>query len=46
MDENWYLFAHDYRMAPPLLLNSTHEKMLDTLPLETLKKYAIDLPKK
>ena len=30
-------------MAPKIFIHATHERMLELVPLETLKKYAIDL---
>ena len=38
-----WLQAYDMRMAPKLLLESTHEKTLELIPIEILKEYAIDL---
>ncbi len=35
--------AMDSGYAPPVILASTHESVLEILPLEDLKKYAIDL---
>jgi uncharacterized protein (DUF2237 family) len=31
--------AHDAGIAPPVVLEATHEKALKYIPLETLKKY-------
>ncbi|HEY9189691.1 MAG TPA: DUF2237 family protein, partial [Sulfurovum sp.] len=30
-------------MAPQIFIHATHQKMLELIDLETLKKYAIDL---
>lgn len=38
----WYE-AHLDGKAPKVILMSTHEKALEIIPIETLKKYAIDL---
>lgn len=34
--------AYNARKAPPLYLRATHEKTLDTVPLEILKEFALD----
>ena len=36
--------AERYGFAPPVFLASTHEKTLEIVPLETLLKYALDVP--
>jgi len=38
-----WLEAHEEGMAPKLFLTRTHKKALDIIPLETLRKYAVDL---
>lgn len=38
-----WLEAHEHKMAPKLRLSSTHIKALDTVPLELMKSYALDL---
>jgi uncharacterized protein (DUF2237 family) len=35
--------AYDAGVAPPIVLHATHEAMLQYVPLEELKQYAIDL---
>jgi uncharacterized protein (DUF2237 family) len=40
---NW-LRAHNDGSAAPVVLASTHEKVLDIVPIETLKEYAVDVP--
>jgi uncharacterized protein (DUF2237 family) len=40
---NW-LRAHSDGSAAPVVLASTHEKVLDIVPIETLKAYAVDVP--
>lgn len=40
---NW-LRAHSDGSAAPVVLASTHERVLDVVPLETLKEYAVDVP--
>jgi uncharacterized protein (DUF2237 family) len=40
--ERW-LEAHEAGKAPRIALQSTHEFVLDLVPFNTLKKYAIDL---
>ena len=35
--------ALDNDMAPPVILESTHESVLELIPFEELKRYAIDL---
>lgn len=36
--------ALDDQAAPPIYLRATHEEALAVVPLETLKKYALDYP--
>ncbi len=38
-----FLQAHEEGLAPKVLLRSTHHRALDIVPLEVLKKHAIDL---
>jgi len=38
-----WLEAHEENMAPRIHLSRTHIKALDTVPMELLKKYAVDL---
>lgn len=40
--ERW-LEAHEAGKAPRIALQSTHEFVLDLVPFDTLKKYALDL---
>ena len=40
---NW-LRAHNDGSAAPVVLASTHEKVLDVVPLEILEQYAVDVP--
>ena len=40
---NW-LRAHRDGSAAPVVLASTHEKVLDIVPIETLEEYAVDVP--
>lgn len=40
--QRWYE-AYQADMAPKVVLMSTHEKALDIIPIEILKKYAVDL---
>lgn len=40
---NW-LRAHHDGAAAPVVLASTHEKVLDLVPLEILQQYAVDVP--
>lgn len=40
---NW-LRAHDAGAAAPVVLASTNEKVLDLVPLEILRQYAVDVP--
>jgi Uncharacterized protein conserved in bacteria len=37
-----WLEAHFAGMAPPIYLESTHERMLEFIDLETLQRYAMD----
>jgi len=38
-----WLEAHEDGMAPRVFLTRTHQKALEVVPLETLRKYAVDL---
>lgn len=38
-----WLEAHQFNCAPKLFLKRTHIKALETIPLETLKPFAVDL---
>lgn len=38
-----WLEAHEEGMAPQVFLTRTHKKALEVVPLETLRKYAVDL---
>lgn len=40
---NW-LRAHNDGFAAPVVLASTHQKVLDIIPLEILQQYAVDVP--
>ena len=40
--EGW-LEAEQQGMAPRVWLQRTHQKALDTVPMETLRRYAVDL---
>lgn len=40
---NWAR-AHNDGVAAPVVLASTHEAVLDLVPLEVLKQYAVDVP--
>ena len=40
---NW-LRAHREGCAAPVVLASTHERTLDVVPLEVLRKHAVDVP--
>ncbi|SRX94260.1 hypothetical protein [Conexibacter woesei DSM 14684] [Mycobacterium shimoidei] len=40
---NW-LVAHRDGCAAPVVLASTHERALETVPLEVLRQYAVDVP--
>ncbi|CAJ1584557.1 DUF2237 domain-containing protein [[Mycobacterium] wendilense] len=40
---NW-LRAHNAGCAAPVVLACTHERTLDVVPLETLRRYAVDVP--
>jgi len=40
--ERW-LEAHQHNMAPRVYLSRTHKRALSTIPLELLRKYAVDL---
>lgn len=39
-----WLQAHEAGRAAPVVLASTHERALEVVPLETLRRYAIDVP--
>jgi len=38
-----WLEAHEQGMAPKVYLRSTHQRALEIVPLETLRKFAVDL---
>lgn len=38
-----WLEAHDHDMAPPVYLAGTHQRATEVIPLDTLKRYALDL---
>ena len=38
-----FVQAHKVGMAPQIFIHATHERMLELIDLETLKRYAIDL---
>lgn len=40
---NW-LRAHQDGLAAPVVLASTHESVLEIIPLETLQQYSVDVP--
>jgi uncharacterized protein len=40
---NW-LRAHNDGMAAPVVLASTHQRVLDLVPLDVLKQHAVDVP--
>lgn len=40
---NW-LRAHEDGKACPVVLASTHERTLDSVPLDVLRRYAVDVP--
>jgi uncharacterized protein len=40
---NW-LRAHEDGSACPVVLASTHERTLDSVPLDVLQRYAVDVP--
>ncbi len=40
---NW-LRAHRDGAAAPVVLAATHERVLDIVPLDTLREYAVDIP--
>lgn len=40
---NW-LRAHEDGFACPVVLASTHERTLESVPLEVLRRYAVDVP--
>jgi uncharacterized protein (DUF2237 family) len=39
-----WLEAHVAGVAAPVVLASTHERALETVPLEVLREYAVDVP--
>lgn len=39
-----WLQAHEAGVAPPVVLEATHERALRVIPLETLRTYAVDVP--
>ncbi|MGW5362814.1 DUF2237 family protein [Actinopolymorpha pittospori] len=39
-----WLQAFEAGVAPPVVLAATHESARDIIPLETLRKYAVDVP--
>ncbi|MDT4944653.1 MAG: uncharacterized protein QOH14_1386 [Pseudonocardiales bacterium] len=39
-----FLQAHLDGAAPPVVLAATHERALETVPLEILRRYAVDVP--
>ena len=41
--QNWWL-AHEAGVAAFVVLASTHERALETVPLEVLREYAVDVP--
>ena len=47
--QSWCLGGHSFvkaiqdGMAPQIFIHSTHQRMLELIDLETLKKYALDL---
>ncbi len=40
-----WLEAHEAGLAPPLFLQSTHERVLELIQLDVLLPYALDLPR-
>jgi uncharacterized protein len=38
-----WLEAHEHGMAPRVILKGTHERALEIVPLEVLKRFAVDL---
>ena len=40
---NW-LLAHTAGVAAPVVLASTHERVLDLMPLDVLQEHAVDVP--
>jgi uncharacterized protein (DUF2237 family) len=41
--QNWRL-AHEAGVGAFVVLAATHERALDTVPLEVLRDYAVDVP--
>lgn len=39
----WFFKSIEDNMAPKIFLHSTHKRILEIVPLEILKKYALDL---
>ena len=39
-----WLDAFEAGVAPPVVLEATHEQALDVIPLELLRRYAVDVP--
>ncbi|MCW2495191.1 DUF2237 domain-containing protein [Jatrophihabitans sp.] len=39
-----FLQAHQDGVAPPVVLAATHERAMDVVPLEVLRRYAVDVP--
>ncbi|AHH20395.1 hypothetical protein NONO_c56150 [Nocardia nova SH22a] len=39
-----WLHAHEDGVAAPVVLAATHENALEVVPMETLRKYAVDVP--
>jgi uncharacterized protein (DUF2237 family) len=39
-----WLHAHEDGAAAPVVLAATHEAALDVIPIETLRKFAVDVP--
>ena len=39
-----WLEAFEAGVAPPVVLAATHARAVDTIPLETLRKHAVDVP--
>jgi len=38
-----WLEAHEHNMAPKIFLASTHQRAVEVIPLDILKRYALDL---
>jgi hypothetical protein len=39
-----WLQAYEAGVAPPVVLAATHERATDIVPLEVLRRYAVDVP--